>query len=162
MSEFDANHDGFLDSKELVRCPGLKSVLAKWDKNKDGRLSAEEIEEGLAFLQEVNAGLMNVVCKVTLNDVPLEGATITLEPESFLSTHIKPAKGTTSERGDANVQVEGAQYPGCNPGLYRVRISKEGSGGKDLLPSRYNTETQLGMSVGSGERGSYTFRLTTP
>jgi hypothetical protein len=39
MAEYDSDKNGFLDVQELERCPGLKSFLENYDRNKDDRLS---------------------------------------------------------------------------------------------------------------------------
>ena len=166
MAEYDSNRDGYLDVTELERCPGLKSVLAPFDRDKDGRLSQAEIEEGLTSIQDGQVVLAEVTCKVTLDGKPLAGASVVVEPESFLQSYIKPAKGTTNEQGRASMQIDGAARPGCHIGLYRVRISKVGDEGRDIVPARYNSQTILGLGAGSrvGPRGSgvYSFSLTAP
>src|SRR5438309_9745763 len=43
MAEYDTNQDGYLDAKELERCPAMKNSLDSIDTNGDHRLSAEEI-----------------------------------------------------------------------------------------------------------------------
>src|SRR5438445_13166155 len=48
LAEYDANRDGYLDAKELERCPALKDALKAVDKNGDKRISAEEIAERLS------------------------------------------------------------------------------------------------------------------
>jgi hypothetical protein len=161
MAEYDTNHDGYLDAKELARCPGLKSVLKQFDLDGDGRLSEAEIEAGLTSIQEAHAGLVNEVFTVTLDGVPLVGASVSLEPDSFLGDRIKPAQGTTNDQGRVQLKTEGAPAPGCNVGLFRVRISKK-DGDRETIPARYNTETELGLGVGAGLRkGTYTFHLST-
>ena len=165
MAAYDSNHDGYLDAKELERCPGLKSVLDQFDKDKDRRLSQAEIEEGLAAMQEHLIDLTDVTCKVTLDKRPLVGASVVLEPESFLQASLKPATATTNEKGRGlGFQVEGQSRPGCQVGLYRVRITKQ-EGGRELIPARYNANTQLGLGVGPGlaprGTGVYNFHLTS-
>jgi len=162
LNEYDTNKDGFLDTKELERCPGLKSCLTRFDHDKDGRLSKTELEEGLAEFTVSGAGLTEVLCKVTFDGKPLAGASVTLEPEAFMGDSIKSAKGTTDEQGTARMQADGSSVPGCNLGIYRVRISLTNDKGQEGLPARYNTETQLGIEVGSAKkgRGAYPFHLT--
>jgi hypothetical protein len=164
MAEYDVNGDGHLDAKELERCPGLKSALPRFDRDCDGRLSRAEIEEGLAAIQQNQFGLTEVMCRFTLNRQPLAGANVVLEPESFLQPYIKPARGTTDEKGRVVLQIEGESNSGCNVGLYRVRVSKKE--GRELVPARYNTQTELGLGVGSGlgPRGTdtYSFHLASP
>src|SRR5262245_11659259 len=49
MKDHDANHDGFLDRKEVP--PFLLDNFDFLDANKDGKLSREEIEKGSLSLQ---------------------------------------------------------------------------------------------------------------
>jgi len=48
---------------------------------------------------------------------------------------------------------------GCHLGAYRVRISKKDAQGRETVPARSNTQTQLGIEVGPGMEGGYTFNL---
>src|SRR3954452_20544813 len=84
LDEYDANKDGFLDAKELERCPGLKTALLRFDKDKDGRFSRGELEEYFALWVESKTGLQQVFCRVTLDGQPLSGANVLLEPEAFM------------------------------------------------------------------------------
>ena len=73
----------------------------------------------------------------------------------FIPIAGKPAAGL------AQLAPEFEGYPGIYTGLYRIRISKLVNG-KETLPARYNTETELGREVAHGTRGSGTnivFRL---
>ena len=160
LADYDRNKDGFLDARELEQCPGLKSRLARLDKDRDGRLSPGEIENLLEGYRDSGIGLMEVVCRVTLGGKPLAGAEVDLAPEPFRGDGVKPARGTTDERGRARPQVEGAPLRGCHLGAYRVRISKKDARGRETLPARYNVQTQLGIEVGPGMEGGYTFHLT--
>jgi hypothetical protein len=160
LAEYDANKDGFLDANELRRCPGLRDCLPRWDQDKDGRLSEAEIEAGLEGHQKSGIGLTGVVCRVLLDERPLAGASVVLEPESFLGSGLKPARGTTDEAGRARPQAEGAKFPGCQLGVYRVRISKT-EGGRDVVPGWYNREARFGIEVGPEMKSPYVFSLRT-
>src|SRR4051812_42823282 len=83
LAQYDLNKDGYLDAKELERCPGLKTALPRFDKDKDGRFSRAELEEYFQLWVESKTGLQQVLCRVTLDDRPLAGATVVLEPEAF-------------------------------------------------------------------------------
>jgi hypothetical protein len=158
LAEYDTNKDGFLDTRELERCPGLKMALSRFDRDKDGRFSKTELEEYFTAYQDSKVAIQNVVCRVTLDGKALVGATVVLEPEAFMGTNIKPGRGVTDNKGQARVQIEGAPAPGCNLGIYRVRISRP-SGPE--LPARYNTQTQLGLEVAPGLPGNTVFQLTS-
>lgn len=154
MAQLDANKDGVLDAKELDRCPAFKKAWKRFDRNQDGKLSVEEIEERFTLYKDSRIGLFETIVKVTLDGTPLAGAMVTLEPESFLGPAIKAASGTTDERGAARMQMTGEDRPGCHFGLYRVRISLKDGAGKELLASKYNELSTLGMEVAPDLRGS--------
>ena len=62
LTEYDTNKDGFLDAKELERCPALKSALNSLDTDKDKRLSASEITERLASYKKSGVALTSTTC----------------------------------------------------------------------------------------------------
>jgi hypothetical protein len=160
MAEYDTNRDGYLDPKELERCPGLNSCWKSLDTDGDGRLSASEIEDRLVTYRDSRIGIIAVICKVELDGGPLSGATVTMKPESFLGDSIKPATGTTDNDGRAQMQIQGMDVPGCQCGFYRVEISKS-DGNREIIPARYNSQTTLGLEVGPSVRGSSVFRLSS-
>ncbi|HLJ92310.1 MAG TPA: EF-hand domain-containing protein [Gemmataceae bacterium] len=147
MAEYDVNHDGFLDAKELEKCPALKSSLEYMDKNSDKRLNAEEIAARIQVYADTLVGLKPVGCRVLLDGRPLEGATVTYVPEKFMGSSIRPASGVTDARGGAALTAEGEKVPGAQPGFYRVQISKKSGSGQEMIPARYNQETTLGVEV---------------
>jgi hypothetical protein len=158
LAQYDSNKDGVLDARELERCPGLKTALPRFDKDKDGRFSRAELEEYFQLWVESKTGLQQALCRVTLDNQPLAGATVVLEPEAFMGDSIKPASGVTDDKGEARFQIAGAPQSGCHLGIYRVRISKT-IDGKEVVPVRYNTDTQLGLEVSSWLRGRTVFHL---
>src|ERR1700730_337093 len=64
MELYDTNHDDRLDATELGRCPALKNSLARFDKDGDGCLSADEIASRLSSYGKSKVGLIAVSCKV--------------------------------------------------------------------------------------------------
>lgn len=161
FAEYDSNHDGFLDETELMRCPALAGSLDDLDRDHDKRVSRAELKAVLASCREDGIGLVERVCTVRLDDAPLSGAQIVLEPEPFLGSAVKPAQGKTDDRGRARMQMEGASQPGCQVGFYRVRITKTEKSGREIVPDRYNRETQLGLAVLPRSRGSSAFHLSS-
>jgi hypothetical protein len=153
LSEFDADRDGALTRKELDRCPGLKAGLAAIDLDKDGRLTAEEIAACLRKYQQTKVGLWNIGAYVTLDGRAVDGAVVTLVPEKFLGGGVQPATGTTDAAGCCYFKVERAELPGVQPGIYRIEVSKKDATGRETIPPRYNSETTLGLEVGSAGAG---------
>jgi hypothetical protein len=162
LAEYDRNGDGFLEPKELERSPALKSCWKAWDTDGDGRLSAQEIADRLAVYQASHLAVITVRCKVTLDEQPLVGATVTFTPEAFLGPAIQPASGITDANGFARLERPGKKLPGMNCGLYRIEVSKRDADGKETVPASYNTRTALGQEIGPDWRGTVTLALTTP
>jgi hypothetical protein len=147
LAEYDTNHDGSLDAKELERCPALKSSLHSMDQNGDGRLTEDEIVARIKIYTESEVALKATGCRVHLDAKPLQGATVTYVPEKFMGSSIRPASGVSDERGAVVLMVEGEKLAGVQPGFYRVQVSKKNAGGQEAIPARYNQETILGFEV---------------
>ena len=169
LAEYDTNHDGFLDAKELERCPALKNSLDSIDTNGDHRLSAEEIAARIQVYQDSQVTLKAHACNVRLDGKPLQGATVTFVPEKFMGTGLRNASGVTNERGTVEPNVEGEKLPGIQPGFYRVQISKKNASGQETIPARYNQDSILGIEVyprkirkaGAKDDAGADFRLTS-
>jgi hypothetical protein len=147
LADYDTNKDGFLDAKEIEKCPGLKHGLKSVDRDGDGKVSAKEIADRLRFYQERQIAVTDVSCEVMMDTSPLVGAVVTFTPERFLGPAVKPATGTTLQNGYVELRMEGESLPGLHCGFYRVTVSKKDGGGKETLPARYNTQTTLGFEV---------------
>jgi hypothetical protein len=147
LAEYDSNHDGFLDAEELEKSPALKSCLKVWDKDADGKLSLDEVTEGLRPYDRTVIGITSVGCRVFLDDQPLPGATVTLVPEKFLGPNIKSASGVSGPDGRVPLTIEGEPLPGVHRALYRIVVSLKDSGGQETLPAKYNSQTTLGQQI---------------
>jgi hypothetical protein len=160
LGEYDANKDGALDAKELEACPGMLAALKRIDKDGDGRLTADEIADRLTMFQ--GQGMQaDAAVEVTLDGRPLNGATVTLVPETFMGPGVKPASTVTDEMGTGYFKTEGSEYVQVALGYYRVQVSKKVQG-KEVVPAKYNTKTVLGQEVSpdvEGRGSSLTVRL---
>jgi hypothetical protein len=93
---------------------------------------------------------------ILLDGRPVEGATVTLVPEKFFQGGIPVAAASSNAEGIVEPTMEfGEEYAvgtlsGVRPGIYRIEISKKGADGRELIPARYNSNTQLGREVGVG------------
>ena len=151
MELYDANKDGVLDDKELAKVPGLQASIASFDKNGDGKISTDEINTRIQEWADSKVGRMPVTVTLLHNGKPLEDATVTFQPESFLGGDLKPGTGATDSAGMAVISIplsDPLDPPGMSPGLYRVQVTKTG----ENIPAKYNTETTLGQEVGQGNR----------
>ena len=149
IAQYDADGDGKLDAEELKQSPPLTEAMETMDADLDGTLTAAEIEKRIKAWLDYGVVVMSQTTQVTLDDKPLDGATVTDEPEEFFGTAYPPASAVTDEAGCADVQGQNTRYPGLYLGLYRVRISKQ-VGGRETVPARYNTQTELAKEVAPG------------
>jgi len=147
LEEFDTNKDGKIDGEEIKKSPGLIEAIETMDDDGDGSLTAGEISQRVREWLDGGTNVFTQSSTVYLDGEPLEGATITYDPEDFLEPGLQPTSGVTDATGSAFPQGQDAKYPGLYPGVYRVRISKVVDG-RETIPARYNTETILGKEIG--------------
>lgn len=141
MALYDANKNGSLEDAELEACPSLKVAMPRIDTDGNGKLSEAEIAARIGVYKAQGVGLTAVSCVILRNGQPLQGATITFEPEELLKETLKPATGTTDSQGRTGLIKEGA--PGIQVGLYRVLVTLP----NEKLPPQYNEKTTLGAEV---------------
>jgi hypothetical protein len=146
MARYDADGDGKIDAEELKQSPPLAEALETTDADGDGALTEKEIVDRIDAWSESGTNVVNQSTLVTLDGNPLEGATVTYEPEEFLQPPLESSSGVTAENGYAEVAGQDPNYPGLYLGLYRVRISKMVDG-RETIPARYNTETILAKEI---------------
>ena len=154
MTLYDKDGDGRLDRKELEASPPLRDLLENLkaaDHSHADSLSKEDIAARLEEWRKATATLLTVVATVYLDGKPVEGAAVTFEPETFLGASYHTHRGQTNIAGVAALDPELKGYPGIYVGLYRVRISKMVDG-KETLPERYNTHTELGREFANNVR----------
>lgn len=148
VSKYDGNGNGAIDGDELVKVPALKATLKRVDKNGDGKVTAEEINERVAAWRKAGAGIMRVGVSVTRDGRPLSGAVVKLVPESFLGSAIKPAQATTRSNGNGFLEISrDPAEAGVQLGYYRVEVTQPGPGGQEQLPARFNVDTEYGAEV---------------
>ena len=159
FAEYDRDKNGFLEGAELDACPALKSALSGIDTNRDGKISKDELKTRFEGYASAHAGTVSVGVSVTLDGSPLADATVQFVPEAFMAGVIQESTGKTGANGAVGSFTSGGkQFAGLQPGLYRVKVTREGK----PLPARYNTQTTLGAEVFGG-RGSrpITFALVS-
>jgi hypothetical protein len=161
MATYDTNKDGFLDAKELEKCPALLAALDDLDKNKDKKLSASEIEAELADMRDSRAGIVSITCVVEMDGRPLMDATVRFVPEAFLGSSYKPAQGVSLEDGSVPLRTEGYDVDGVPPGFFRIEVSKKDASGQEAVPARYNSATTLGAMISTEMRTGVRLRLTS-
>jgi hypothetical protein len=143
---YDKNGDSKIAGEELS--PALKASLsdntsgAPHDANGDRAYDKEELESRLKAYLKDRIPFYSVICEVSLDGNPLEGATVTYTPEPFLGPEYKAVSGKSDAQGIASLTP-------LPPGIYRVTITKD-AGGKETLLETYNTKTTLGQELAVG------------
>lgn len=151
MTAYDKDGDGFIAGAELDAAGSLKGAMATLDSDKDGKVSQAEIQQRIEAWQVKPVGLTAITCNFTLDGKPIDGATVTFEPEPFLGGSLKSAVGETTG-GSATPSIPKAERPdptwppGLQVGFYKVRVSKLVDG-KETIPAKFNSETTLGAQV---------------
>jgi hypothetical protein len=156
VHDFDRNGDGTLSKEEWSASPELSAVAAQYDSNHDGTLDVDEIRGGIEIWQENAVGPRQMPFTVKLDGRPLTGATVKLVPASFFGPEMKGASCESGAGGGGMLAMAREDMPKnapemalVQPGLYRVEISHPTL----KVPTRYNTETTLGIEVTSGNPG---------
>lgn len=163
LSENDVNGDQKLSKEELKKSPGLLVAMSSLDRDGDGTISEEELQTGLAEMGQAATALVKVPCSVTHGGRPLEGATVTFVPESFLGGGIKSASGVTGPDGMAIPTVADEELPaeyrgrlkGVPCGIFRVMVTHPSV----TVPPKFNTETTIGRVVTRRERETLMINL---
>lgn len=146
MQQYDTNGDGQIAGEELDKAPALKAAIEQLDTSGDDAVSADEIAARLKSWKDSKMGRMSLSCTVRRRGQPLQGVTVTFEPEKFLGSETLPATGQTDQYGMAmlSIPTTGPNDPaGVAPGFYLVRITASGAD----IPANYNTETIFGQEV---------------
>ena len=147
IEEYDADSNSTISEKEAEAAPGLLAAFETIDKDGNGELTEDEIAQRIVYYQTSTSWVINGSVRITYKGRPLEGATVTFVPESFLGPSFKECSGVTDYHGEAFISRPGEAIKGIFLGFYRVRVNKEKSNGNEMLPARYNTETTLGFEA---------------
>jgi hypothetical protein len=149
IAECDKNGNGTIEPGEALACPALTAAFADFDANRDKRVSADEIKKRVELWAGAPNGSLPVGCSVRLDGQPLGEATLTFEPEKCMGDAVKPAVGKTTPEGYCDqYQIDGKTYRGLAPGLYRIRVTKDGA----AIPARFNAQTTLGREIAPDAR----------
>ena len=156
IAQYDADGNDRLDATEIAKCPALKHAMKeakdKIDINGDGMLTADEITARIEYWSGCGTIVMSGNTLITLNGKRLPGATVTFEPEEFLGSGFTTCEGVTDDVGMAFIKGPDPQFPGLYLGFYRVKVSKV-VGGRETIPSDYNTNTELGFEASDDHQG---------
>ena len=145
---YDADGDGLLSKNELAQCPAIVQSIKKFDTDEDGNVSEDEISARVEFWRDGGVGVQSSSFRVLLDGRPLPGAEIILDPEPFMGELVPGGSCTTTKGGAASPNAPADQLPGgltygMRCGLYKLRVTHP----EVDIPSRYNTDTQLGIEV---------------
>jgi hypothetical protein len=151
---YDGNGDAALSKEELAKCPGILLKIKDYDQNGNGSVGQDEIAGRLADLLKHGAGGTGLNALVFYNGRPLGGATVVLEPESYLGDQVQTAQGVTDGSGSTDLGIPDEFVPehlrrikSVHYGTFKVRITHP----TISIPAKYNTETTLGYETQPGD-----------
>ncbi|WP_013628536.1 carboxypeptidase-like regulatory domain-containing protein [Rubinisphaera brasiliensis] len=103
---------------------------------------------------------------ITLDGDPLEGAQVEFQPQSTSENQAAvPSYATTDKSGAYTLKLGPGRVEGAMPGTHQVRITKypppaeDGTSGEQILPAKYNSESELTVEVTSDNEDGYDFDL---
>lgn len=147
INTYDTNSDQAISGEELNAVPALKASMGAVDADKDGKITAAEINQRVDEWKESRIGKMAAICEVTLDGKPLANAEVRFDPESFLGSNLPSGTGTTSEDGSVGITVSTDESSSRNFGMpcgwYKIRVTSSSR----KIPDRFNTNTVLGCEV---------------
>jgi hypothetical protein len=152
LTALDRNRSGDLCAAELAQSQGLRSGAAKIDADSNGAVTGAELTARLAQYDQFPVQSLPLGCIVRLDGRPLVQGEVRLVPESFFGDSRRVASGRTDEHGVVDFKVEGSDQFGVPQGMYRIEVSKPDAAGKETLPARYNTHSQLGQEIAFDRR----------
>lgn len=148
LTKYDRNGDRSLSHEELAACPGLLSAVKTIDADGNNAISSDELQNRIAQIVDRNVRFLVLPCRLEIDGKPTGAAEVRFEPESFFGAMNKPAVATTGADGRAFPKTEGEPVPGIYPGYYRVRVSRKDAAGRETLPAKFNTDSQVGVEIG--------------
>jgi len=155
IAMYDVNSDGGISGDELKKVPALRASLKSIDKDGDGKITANEIENRIAAWKRTGLAIMRLTAQVRRNGQPISDAEVKFVPEQFLGDALRPALGKTDSSGMTGMQISSEpDEAGVQLGFYRIQVSKKGPKGEETIPAKYNTESESGVEVYPGEGGS--------
>lgn len=149
---YDHNGDNRLDDAELANVPGILLHKDKYDVDKDGFVSEEEIANRIGNWRDKGIGFATVRISVLLDKRPLSGATVRFVPEPYLGEAPKIGTAVTDSSGDAKMSVAKEYIPedlrvarmrGMFGGTYRIEVTHPNI----ELPERYRNGSALGNEI---------------
>lgn len=103
---------------------------------------------------------------ITLDGDPLEGAQVEFQPQSTSENQAAvPSYATTDKSGAYTLKLGPGRVEGAMPGTHQVRITKylppaeDGTSGEQILPAKFNSESELTVEVTSDNQDGYDFDL---
>ena len=147
IQRYDQDGDAKLTGEELS--PALKALLETADQDGDGALSEAELVDRLEVHVQSRIGLHDVGGTVLMDGRPLPDALVRFIPDPVLEGVVEPASGRTDISGFVDLQIEGNDLPGAQPGFYRVEVSRIDANNREIVPARYNVDSELGQEVGA-------------
>jgi hypothetical protein len=123
LDEYDRNKDRKLSVQELKANAALSESAARIDKNRDGSLSETELRDRFIAHEDLAAKFLFQV-SVSAQGRPLASAAVTFTPEPFMGEGLQSYVGTTLENGVCSLEGHDFKTLGIPNGFYQIRITQ--------------------------------------
>ncbi|WP_145247795.1 hypothetical protein [Aeoliella mucimassa] len=107
-----------------MKSPALTSAKERVDANDDDAISADEIAQRIK-VYDSQSSFVPVTVQLRLGGRPLEMATVTFAPESFMG-EMQSFTGVSDATGYVMLSGEEQKLPGLPQGFYTITITREG------------------------------------
>lgn len=130
LERCDADGSGALSKQEAQQVPGLIARWSRYDSDKDGSVTREELESHVQEWVDRGDGLASVNCIVLLGNRQIGEVSVKLIPDESLQGTVHPAETVSDAKylsffvippelkEEAHRKIPGMQY-----GLYNVEVS---------------------------------------
>jgi hypothetical protein len=130
LERCDADGGGSLTKKEAELVPGVLARWSRYDVNKDGVVTREELESHVQEWVDRKDGISSITCTVRLKNRQIGDVTVKLIPDESLKGIVQPAETVSHSQYASFLSIPAelkdkayAKLTGMQYGLYRIEIS---------------------------------------
>lgn len=147
MALADRDHNGECTLEELAVVPGLalEEAISDLDRDKNGRLSENEILDWLTALRQTKVAVATASVRISQRGEPLPGVRVQIIPEACMGDTSLAAEGKTDNSGITTLRIPSLPL-GAHFGIYRLTITGRDTTGQPL-GAQFNSESKLGLIV---------------
>jgi hypothetical protein len=156
IEHYDRNSDGLLSREEVQESAAILRAWNDLDANRDNAISHDELQTRIKYWVDCPSRMVPLICRVNLDGQPLAGAEIRFVPEPFITPAVREGMGVTSDQGTTIPRVMDDNIAKSLKELPGVRLGLYRvmvTHPIKKIPAKYNSNTTLGCEVVPGTDG---------